>query len=244
MAPITKTLKVIEKFRAPAAYYRPSSRPGGGWVFAAEPGMGGKAIIQLQEDAESAGENKEFIPVVRYQLRHGKDVMNARIQKGLPINRVNERTLDFKSASRNTSGVVLKTIFRFVFESSNDADEFRMWYLEKNGSIEAWIAKEKAAKLAKKRKGTDLTGCGLGPQKKKPKLTAFPEQTTGKKEGPKPLGDSTNRNSIETKRSKVKAKKMNGSKDDEREAKAEEEEVVILDYEDAPLSQNWMAAFK
>jgi hypothetical protein len=203
MAPSTQSLKVIEKFRAPAALYVPSTTKGGGWSEASRPGMGGEAIIQVQDDATMSGKS---VSVVRFQLRHGKDVLNARIEGGLPINRKDEKAVLFKSASTSTSGIRKKTIYNLIFTNVEDTDEFLMWWYAKNGSIKAWLAKDITTKTSLKRKATEPTKCGFAPLQKKSKASIPEEEasvTTKVKVrlqsqyDKKPLGESTNRKAID-----------------------------------------------
>ena len=208
-----KSLKVVEKFRAPAALYRPSDTRGNGWTVSAKPGMGGEVIIQDQQDADDP---KSIVPVVRYQLRHGQDTMNCRIVEGLPIRRENAKTVLFKSASRNNGGVNVKTIFQLVFETTNDTDEFLMWWYEKNGSNKNRYPNSDIKTTPIKRKGTKCT-----PRKENTKSSASPEEAS------KPLVESTNQPTL----------KIGSNKN------LENEEYVNIYSEPAAQSQNFMLAF-
>ena len=241
----TKSLRVYEKFRAAAALYTPSANKGDGWCEVSRPGMGGEVIIQLQDHATLS---ETFVTVVRFQHRHGKDVVNARIVKGLPINRINQSTVVFKSSSSNTNGYRKKTIFRVTFENSIDTDEFLMWWYEKNGSIKTWLkegSNQKGFTAVNKRKNRDPTNCGFTPKKKKPKSSALPcckeEGRSSSKKKKTLLVESTNFDSIEKKRkhpSVVTSKLKNSSSNEGVDL-----EDVGIDSEYAPQSQNWMSAF-
>jgi len=136
MAPLSsKALSIIEKFQAPAALWIPSSIAGEGWSEISGIRRGGQVIIQVQEDALDA---RKQIAVVRFDLRHGQDVLNGRILHGLPLNRVDEKTVDFKCASTSTRNVRHKTINRVQFQTVDDTDDFVMWWYAKNGSIKEW----------------------------------------------------------------------------------------------------------
>ena len=226
----TKSLKVIEKFRAPAALYIPSKIKGGGWAEVSRPGMGGEAIIQVQDDATMSGKR---VSVVRFLMRHGKDLVNARIMKGLPIirNSTDEKSVVFMSASTSTTGTRQKTMFNLIFTNVEDADEFLMWWYAKNGSIKAWLAKETS------------NGKAAEPSKK-------------------PLGESTNQKSIDEASAKMRLCNLktsdnkkyspafgnnNGSRNDGSSSDgsddSDEVEEVEIDWDEAPQTQDWASSF-
>ena len=126
------------------------------------------------------------------------------------------KTVLFKSASRNNGGVNVKTIFQLVFETTNDTDEFSMWWYEKNGSNKNRYPKNDIKTTPIKRKGTKCT-----PRKKNPKSSASPEEAS------KPLIDSTNQPTL----------KIGSNKNQENE------EYVNIYSEPAAQSQNFMLAF-
>ena len=245
----TSLRTVTCKFRAPAALYSPSGIKGGGWREASRPGMGGEVMIQVQqEDAKwSTNGSPNSIAIVRFQLRHGKDVLNARIKDKLPIRRKDNVTVLFKCLSSTTHKIRKKTIFHLIFEKEEDTDDFLMWWYAKNGSIQTWLEgdeskklkegvdeskklkennKKEAKKSCSKRKATDSTNSGFTPLKKK----------LNKGEQDKALVEST---------SKKKKQKSGGSVIQKPTKKRDTvEEVVEFDYDDAPQSQNWMAAFQ
>ena len=185
MAPFNpKALNVIEKFRAPAALYRPSGVAGGGWSETSGPKRGGRVIIQVQENAD--GKERQ-IPVVRFELRHGQDVLNARILPGLPIHCKDQTSMYFKAASSSTGRIRRKTIHLLKFRNNDDTDDFLMWWYAKNGSIEAWLGQDSNQKnestlKSLKRKAID----DLGENQLRKRLK------DNKAEGGRPLQDSTN----------------------------------------------------
>lgn len=143
MPQLTKQLKVLEKFRAPAALYVPATTSGNGWSIISGPGKGGCTIIQVQENANNDGPN---VAVVRFQLGHSgamKDVMNARIMNQLPIHRVSHQEVCFKCVSTTTNNIRQRTIFKIKFEKTDDTEDFLMWWYAKNGAMEELISPSK-----------------------------------------------------------------------------------------------------
>ena len=262
MAPYSsKTLKIIEKFRAPAALWRPSLHAGDGWVETSGIRRGGQIIIQTQENAD---DNEGPVAVVRFVLRHGQDVMNARILNGLPIHRCEENEILFKSASTSTYRVRWKTTFRIKFTTPDDTDDFLMWWYAKNGSIKAW---SEASSLRFKRKSTEQIG---GMERKRPKiassennaLTQTDKAANGKlKLSHQVLVESTNvkhgaigsknndkRNSFVCGKSKENdsSNVNNESKENSNSNLTDNNEMreVMIDYDEVPQSQNWFASFE
>jgi hypothetical protein len=266
MAPFApKALKVIEKFRAPAALYRPSSAAGDGWSETSGPKRGGKVIIQIQENADRTGSS---IAVVRFELRHGQDVMNARILPGLPIHRKDKTSVFFKAASTSTGRIRRKTIHLLKFQNNDDADDFLMWWYAKNGSIKAWLGedsnqKNKSTLQLSKRKATD-----------DPTENRLRKRLKDNKAGDDRLfTDSTNKEQNERLMKKHKAiaidnddsfdghtRNDNGSNqdrgksdefdeteshgsDDQDSDSDDNKEEVIVDDEYAPQSQEWLISF-
>ena len=128
---------INEKCRFNATFCRPSSSQGGGWVASSSDGY---AIIQVQTNKDG-----NEITVVRYINRMGLDGLNGRILPGLPICRErNSKEVYFKTSSTTTVGTRRKAPFAFKFRTVEEAEEFEMWWLFKNGSIDAW--KEQDAK--------------------------------------------------------------------------------------------------
>ena len=251
-----KTLKVVEKFRAPAALYYPSRLKGDGWIEVSGPSLGGEAVIQLQGDAKQKSGNRT-ISVFRFQLRHGKDHLNARIQHRLPIHRKGETTVLFKSASTNSGGLRKKSVYAVKFQSKDDTNDFMMWWLAKNGSTS--LGEE--TKNTSKRKAEDKTGCDRGsgytPQKKKSKQTKSCPPANGV------LNNSTNSGCEESPERGAKGKivsSLNSTSNNSSEAKeldsvgtkndkdddssdSDSNEEVAIDDEYAPRSQQWVLAF-
>ena len=252
MAPSIKSLKVIEKFRAPAALYVASETKGGGWAEVSRPGMGGEAIIQDQDDAAMRG---NIVSVVRFLLRHGKDPLNARIVKGLPIvrNGTDEKSVLFVSASTSTSGIRQKTMFNFIFTTVEDADEFLMWWYAKNGSIKAWLAKEVA----------ELTNCSFAPLQEKSKASipkeeaskhlceSYDRKSINETGGPLALSTKLRRCSLKTSDNKNKKDSNDGSLNDgsndgsnsNGSYDSDDGEEVEIDWNEAPQTQDWMSSF-
>jgi len=229
-------VNAIEKFRAQAALYSPSTMKGDGWIEISGPDLGGEAIIQLQEDARR--KSRRPISVVRFQFRHGKDFLNARIQSQLPIHQKGATTVLFKPASSSNSGFCRKTVYLFKFENIDDTDDFMMWWLAKNGST---FLGEETKKTSKRKTRNDCNdgGTGFTPQKKKSKPS-----TLGSK-ARIPLKGSTNAVPAEgtlkldnvTKSVDKDTKKLGGDSDSDSDDNEE------IDYDCAPLSQNWQLAF-
>ncbi len=237
-----KALKIDEEFRAPAALYTPSSTGNkGGWAIISSPGMGGEVIIQVQDDAKVSGKT---IPVVRYQLRHGQDYSNVRIVDKLPIKRVNETKVIFKSVSSSNNGIRKKTVYALKFDKKTDADKFLMWWYQLNGSIDRWVAKEIAEK------SPDESLSGLVPETKQVKMekseAKLPStKPTSKKTTLKePLSESTNvkvdNRFLSSEKTYVSKKKGN---EKEEEGEDEVEDEAVIDNADTPRSQNWTSAF-
>ena len=103
----SKSLKVTEKFQAPAGLWHPSSNAGEGWSETSGIQRGGKIIIQIQENANGVGEP---VAVVWFELRHGIDVLSSRITEGLPIHRKDKTTVLFKSFSTSTGRICRKKL--------------------------------------------------------------------------------------------------------------------------------------
>ena len=239
---MTKTLQARKlniscKFSALAALYIPSKHRGGGWNEASRPGMGGKVIIQVQDDANWNGEGNKpkRMAVVRFILRHGKDVLNSRIKKRLPIKRKDKTTVLFKCASSSTNKIRQKTIFQLIFEEKEDTDDFLMWWYAKNGSTNLeWDESKElgeedkdADKSRLKRKAVNFSNSGFTPLKKKPKEMQASV-----------LADSTNNTKQRDESPKIRrSDKKHENKEDGRE------EETLIDYNEAPESQNWMSAF-
>jgi hypothetical protein len=232
MAPSTKSLKVTEKFRAPAALYIPSKNKGGGWAEVSRPGMGGQAIIQVQDDATMNG---KCISVVRFLMRHGKDAVNARIVNGLPIirNNTDEQSVVFASASTSTSGTRQKTMFNLIFENVEDADEFSMWWYAKNGSIKDWLAKE-----------TSLKGKAAEPSKK-PLGESTNQKSTIDEASAKMR--RCNLKTSDNKKDSPAFGNTNGSRNYESSSEesddSDEREEVEIDWNEAPQTQDWASSF-
>mmetsp|Transcript_21037 Transcript_21037/g.43297 ORF Transcript_21037/g.43297 Transcript_21037/m.43297 type:complete len:272 (-) Transcript_21037:189-1004(-) len=129
----TKKLKVVEKFRAKAALYRPSVDEGGNWSIIGGKGSGGEVVIQMQVDAKN---KDKYIPVVRFLTLDGEARMNGRITRGLPILRKSKLNVLFKTVSSSSrGGINAKTIFQTQFEIEDDTDDFvKLWCeLAENG---------------------------------------------------------------------------------------------------------------
>mmetsp|Transcript_19228 Transcript_19228/g.41791 ORF Transcript_19228/g.41791 Transcript_19228/m.41791 type:complete len:303 (+) Transcript_19228:369-1277(+) len=297
MPQLTKRLKVLEKFRAPAALYVPATTAGNRWSIISGPGTGGCAIIQVQENANDGGPN---VAVVRFQVGHTmKDVMNARIMNQLPIRRVSHQEVCFKCVSTTTNNFRQRTVFKIKFEKTDDTEDFLMWWYAKNGAIEQLISSSKREAI------TDSTD----QMEKKPKASDKDQQSenmvgpdstdsihsTKNDNGSSdsdvlPLRESTKRNHVSfnepnkankekdlnsilsppKKKMKYKDTKEKGlcdnsgqeetgsanykgkedgsvrdvSEDDtDSDGFDEDKEEVEIDFEDAPQSQNWEAAF-
>eukprot|EP00531_Pseudo-nitzschia_arenysensis_P008296 CAMPEP_0116127962 /NCGR_PEP_ID=MMETSP0329-20121206/7111_1 /TAXON_ID=697910 /ORGANISM="Pseudo-nitzschia arenysensis, Strain B593" /LENGTH=240 /DNA_ID=CAMNT_0003622079 /DNA_START=54 /DNA_END=776 /DNA_ORIENTATION=+ len=232
----SKSLKVVEKFRAKAALYIPSKWKGGGWLETSGPDGGGEAIIQLQENADIK-ENRGLVPVVRFQLRHGKDVLNARILGGLPLRRKDKHTVYFKALSSTTSGIRRKTVHVFKFIEESDADDFEMWWYAKNGSLNEWIkAKKNKKQGSSKRKATDPTNSSFTPLKKKLKATKDfdANQEPNRDDSLQKLSTALSFEDDSSGKSNA-GNETDGSSDDED---------VFVDSDDAPQSQQWFVAFE
>ena len=130
---------VKELFRGSAKFARPSTKKGEGWVAT---GDKGNAIIQQQVYQDGT-----TVLVVRWTNYMGADGMNGRILIGLPIHR-NGRAVYFKTSSTTTLGKRYKAPFCFNFETLDEAEDFEMWWLSKNGSIASWKESDKAKKKA------------------------------------------------------------------------------------------------
>jgi hypothetical protein len=135
---------ITELFKGNAKFGRPSEKEGGGWIDTAGKG---NVIIQkknFDDDSTSA------VVVVRWTNYMGLDGMNGRIIPGLPILRgENSKEVYFKTSSTTTRGARHKAPFVFKFETVDEAEEFEMWWLLKNGSIASWKADDKAKDKAK-----------------------------------------------------------------------------------------------
>ena len=247
MAPFfSKALSITEKFRAPAALWRPSQHARGGWVETSGIGRGGQIIIQMQENSD---DTEGPVAVVRFVLRHGQDVLNARILNGLPIYRSAENEILFKSASTSTYKVRWKTTFRIKFETFDDTDDFLMWWYAKNGSIKALI--EESSNKKHKRKSTEQ----IGGKEKKPRIqrsdnnesTKRDESAKGKLKYPlRVLVESTNVKQRAVASNKSAESKINNISilNDDPTSSTNEKEEVMIDDDDAPQSQNWFASFE
>ena len=221
-------------------------------------------MIQMQENSDNT---EGSVAVVRFVLRHGQDVLNARILNGLPIYRSAENEILFKSASTSTYKVRWKTAFRIKFETVDDTDDFLMWWYAKNGSIKAWIEESSNEKhLGFKRKSNEQ----IGGKEKKLKIqrldnnesTERDESANGKLEHPlRVLVESTNvkqRAVASNKSDKSKINDVSILNDEWKEnnysdftdkaatttSSNNEKEEVMIDYDDAPRSQNWFASFE
>ena len=129
---------VKELFRGSAKFGRPSTKAGAGWIVTADKG---NAIIQKQINKDGT-----IVYVVRSENYMGADGMNGRILPGLPIHR-NRESVYFKTSSTTTLGGRHKAPFVFKFGTIDEAEEFEMWWLLKNGTIALWKeadAKKKA----------------------------------------------------------------------------------------------------
>jgi hypothetical protein len=103
-----------------------------------------QVLIQVHKPNDRT---KQDIVVVRWQNHIGKDGLNCRILKGLPIRRGEDSTeFFFKSASTTTAAISRKTIFALKFESVDDADEFEMWWYMLSGQITEWKKGKEAVK--------------------------------------------------------------------------------------------------
>ena len=273
MAPFTrKALSVIEKLRAPAALYRLSSTLGGGWSETSGVKRNGRVIIQVQENADG---KKDSVAVVRFVLRHGQDVLNARILHGLPVVRKDSNTVFFKVCSTSNSRVRCKTIHVLKFDKEEDADDFLMWWYAKNGSIKAWLGEDSNQKISTrkslKRKAAESTKTGSTPLGKRVKVMVDDDRCRDGDDDCKqvlqPLRESTNSKfdvgESSTKPAQKKKKNIgeNDIKDDNENndsdktgrsdvpkychlaSDSEEKEEVMVDYEDVPQSQDWLASF-
>lgn len=242
-----KTLKVIEKFRAPAGLWRPSLNAGDGWSETSGTRRGGRIIIQIQENADI---DEDPVAVVRFELRHGVDVLNSRITKGLPIHRSDDKTVLFKSVSTSTGCIRRKTVHLVKFDSVEDTDDFLMWWYAKNGSIKAWLGDDSGKtggtrkattpiekKPRGKRKATTPINDLCKPSEKKPKV----DMNKGKrKKQKKCLVDSTNKKNNNVSESKEKLE----SKHEPLPHDGDKKEDVVVDLtEDPPQSQDWYVSF-
>ena len=273
MAPFTrKALSVIEKLRAPAALYRPSSTLGGGWSETSGVKRDGRVIIQVQENADG---KQDSVAVVRFVLRHGQDVLNARILHGLPVVRKDSNTVFFKVCSTSNSRVRCKTIHVLKFDKEEDADNFLMWWYAKNGSIKAWLREDSNQKIltrkSLKRKAAESTKTGSTPLGKRVKVMVDDDRCRDGdddcKQALQPFRESTNskfdvgESSTKPARKKKKNIGENDIKDDNENndsdktgrsdvpkychlaSDSKEKEEVMVDYEDVPQSQDWLASF-
>ena len=258
----TKKLKVVEKFRAKAALYRPSVDEGGNWSIIGGKGSGGEVVIQMQVDAKN---KDKYIPVVRFLTLDGEARMNGRITRGLPILRKSKLNVLFKTVSSSSrGGINAKTIFQTQFEIEDDTDDFvKLWCeLAENGPTSLREENGKS-KLATSHTGAQavhhdstnyrntLTSFFDGGTTAKAVLcdsensrndaTSFDGNTAADAV----LRDSTNdRNDATSFDGKTTAKDalQDSSNNDAASSDGDETEVEI-DEEYAPETQNWMAAF-
>jgi hypothetical protein len=133
---------VTELFKASARFGRPSTIKGAGWIATADKG---NAIIQEQTYSDG-----NVVIVVRWTNYMEVDGLNGRILSGLPILR-QSNSVYFKTSSTTTRGDRRKAPFVFKFETEEDAREFEMWWLLKNGSIDSWKEED-----AKKKAGSNI----------------------------------------------------------------------------------------
>jgi hypothetical protein len=132
---------VKELFRGSAKFGRPSTKNGAGWITTADKG---NAIIQKQVSQDGT-----TVIVVRWTNYMGIDGLNGRILPELPILRgKNSKEVYFKTSSTTTRGARYKAPFVFMFETVEEAEEFEMWWLLKNGSIASWKESDEAKKKA------------------------------------------------------------------------------------------------
>ena len=249
----SKPLKVIEKFRARAALYTPSTRKGGGWIEISGPELRGEVVIQLQEDAgrHHCYNGKKYIPVVRFHFRHGKDFVNARIQDKMPIHRKGKRKVLFKCLSSSfSSGDRCKILCCLVFEKEEDTNDFMMWWLAKNGSTP--LGYENNEKLLK-RKISDTKDCGrdsgFTPKKKKPRASSRTKDVLHNSTNSAGSSDTgavgfDNNHTSNTDGTGLLNTSAKDSNDITLAVNDEESKAVAIDEDNyVPKSQNWMSAF-
>ena len=253
-----KALKVTEKFRAQAALYSPSTNEGDGWIEVSGPLLGGEAIIQLQEDAKR---KSTIIPVFRFQLRHGKDVVNARIEHTLPIYRKADKEVLFKCVSSNSGGLRRKTVYALKFQTKDNTDDFMMWWLAKNRSISLGLESKETA-LKKKRKIKWVHGSRYTPLKKKMKpdmgvvkdlqheqerknlISKHKEDKEAEnKESEGSVSNVSSKNLTSNKREEKVVKETTDTSGNGCDSSIGEDDEVYVDDECAPQSQDWSSAF-
>jgi hypothetical protein len=133
------TVTVTELFKGSAKFGRPSEKEGAGWIVTADKG---DVSIQKQININGA-----IVFVVRWTNYMGLDGMNGQILLGLPILRQHD-SVYFKTSSTTTRGARHKAPFCFKFEGAEEAEEFEMWWLSKNGSIASWKEEDEIKKKA------------------------------------------------------------------------------------------------
>ena len=140
MPPLSvSNVTIKELFSGSAKFGRPSDNTGAGWV-----DTGNKGIATIQKQVSQDG---SIVYVARWTNYMRVDGMNGRILPGLPILRQHD-SVYFKTSSTTTRGIRRKAPFCFKFETLDEAEDFEMWWLSKNGSIASWKESDKAKKKA------------------------------------------------------------------------------------------------
>ncbi|OEU09664.1 hypothetical protein FRACYDRAFT_247919 [Fragilariopsis cylindrus CCMP1102] len=138
MPPLSvSNVTIKELFSGSAKFGRPSDNTGAGWV-----ATGDKGIATIQKQVSQDG---PIVYVARWTNYMRNDGLNGRILPGLPILRQHD-SVYFKTSSTTTLGDRRKAPFCLKFETVEEAEEFEMWWLLKNGSIASWKEEDKKKK--------------------------------------------------------------------------------------------------
>ena len=242
MPPLSvSNVTIKELFSGSAKFGRPSDNTGAGWV-----ATGDKGIATIQKQVSQDG---SIVYVARWTNYMRVDGMNGRILPGLPILRQHD-SVYFKTSSTTTRGIRRKAPFCFKFETVEEAEEFEMWWLLKNGSIASWKKEDTQKKLG----GNSLVNNNLPLQETtnasvnvnvNDKLKSTVAHSGLKSIAEDSINNSNEEDVIDLNGNNSKdLKDDNGSlSDDDDSSNDYPGEGVIIDDEDAPQSQNWKTAF-
>jgi hypothetical protein len=138
---------VTELFKGSAKFGRPSTTQGAGWIATA---ANGNVLIQTQTYRDG-----NDVTVVRWTNFMELDGLNGGIIPSLPILR-KANLVYFKTSSMTTRGDRHKAPFVFQFDTVEEAVEFEMWWLYKNGSIESWKQEDTKKKTSSSSSSNNL----------------------------------------------------------------------------------------